>query len=330
MSFIDRFFGRHPKVKRVYDVLMEISDKTESTHLFMLSAGIAFNILVYLIPLFLVSIYVVNLLVDIDDLAVTVEQILFELLPPNESTEELLHSVVVEVGKITEHTAFFGVIGIIALLWVSSILISSVRLGLNTMFELPSEKFFLFYRLKDMLLTVIFCVLVLIYAYVVPATSLFSELLADFLPAPFQQFFSSTFLMAISATTSLLIFYFVYSYVPNKKLPRFIRYSSIAMSMVFIEISRNVFAWYISGVADYGKFYGGYAIVISVAIWIYYSSLIILFSGLLSKYLYDKFFNKEHKKLDVIIQETEMKEEKEVKAEKKEKKMKEQREEKKV
>jgi uncharacterized BrkB/YihY/UPF0761 family membrane protein len=53
-------------------------------------------------------------------------------------------------------------------------------------------------------------------------------------------------------------------------------------------LSRNVFAWYILQFGTYGKFYGTYAVLVSVAVWIYYLTLIMLFSVEISKFLYDK------------------------------------------
>ena len=63
-----------------------------------------------------------------------------------------------------------------------------------------------------------------------------------------------------------------------------------------IELSRHLFAWYISTVTDYGKFYGTYAVIVSIAIWVYYSSLIILLSAELGKYIYDNKWDRENLK----------------------------------
>ena len=78
--------------------------------------------------------------------------------------------------------------------------------------------------------------------------------------------------------------------MPNNKLPRVVVLLSTAICVVGMELSRIIFAWYISSVSNYGKFYGTYAVVMSMAVWIYYSSLIILLSAEISKYLYDMNF----------------------------------------
>ncbi|GAB1370343.1 hypothetical protein MASR1M45_04030 [Candidatus Kapaibacterium sp.] len=59
------------------------------------------------------------------------------------------------------------------------------------------------------------------------------------------------------------------------------------ISVIGIEASRYIFTWYISSLSNYGKFYGTYAVIISMAVWIYYSAVIILLSAEISKYIYD-------------------------------------------
>jgi uncharacterized BrkB/YihY/UPF0761 family membrane protein len=54
-----------------------------------------------------------------------------------------------------------------------------------------------------------------------------------------------------------------------------------------IEIARHGFGYYLSGVTAYGKFYGTYAIMALMALWIYYLTTIILLSAELSKFIYD-------------------------------------------
>jgi membrane protein len=84
------------------------------------------------------------------------------------------------------------------------------------------------------------------------------------------------------------MFLFIFRIVPNVLLPRKIVITSTIICVVSIEIARNLFAWYLTEIASYGKFYGTYAVIVSMAIWIYYSSLIILLSAEVSKFWYDK------------------------------------------
>jgi membrane protein len=91
----------------------------------------------------------------------------------------------------------------------------------------------------------------------------------------------------VSLTTSFLLIYFIYRWVPNQRIPRKPRIFATISTVIMIELSRHLFAWYLSSVSNYGKFYGTYAVIVSIAVWVYYSSLIILLSAELGKFIYD-------------------------------------------
>ena len=288
MNLIRQFKEKKGPVYKFYKEADNIFSRIDRHHLFMIAAGIAFNIIVYLIPLILIAIYVVRLIFNAQDISNTLETIMLDLLPPTESANQIIHKVVEEVDKILGHSTFFGWIGIGALLWLSSMLISSIRYGLNTIFELRSPKIFVFYKLRDIFLTLVITVLIFLYSYAVPLFTFVVEYIEIYFPSQFQEIFSGALIRGASITTSFIMFYFIYRIVPNYKLNRIVIFSSTVLCVFAIELARYVFAWYLTELSNYGRFYGTYAVIISMAIWIYYSALIILLSAEISKYFYDR------------------------------------------
>ncbi|MFP4527921.1 MAG: YihY/virulence factor BrkB family protein [Candidatus Kapaibacterium sp.] len=282
-------------IYRAYNELDGLFTRADQHHIYMLAAGIAFNILIYLIPLFLVAIFVVNLIFNIENIGITLRDLLQDLMPPTESAKDVMDTILSEANKILDNSRFFGLIGLGGLLWISSLLISSLRTSLNTIFELPSPKIFVLYRLKDILLIIVMAILILIYSYVVPSLSFILQLIEQYVPARVEWFLSGIVVAASSLIASFILFYFIFRFVPNVRLPREIRLMSTGMCVLLIEISRHIFAFYISEISNYGKFYGTYAVIISIAIWIYYSSLIILLSAEVSKYIFDRRHDKKAK-----------------------------------
>lgn len=298
MNIFRQFKEKKGGFYRFYREIVEISDRVDKHHIFMLAAGIAFNIIVYLIPLILIAIFIVNLVFNNQDISNSIEELLLDQLPPTESANSIIHTVVNEVSATFSHSSFFGYIGIGGLLWLSSMLVSSIRYGLNTIFELESPKIFVFYKLKDILLTIGITILIFLYSYVVPLLSIVNEVIEVievYFPQFIHDFISGTIIRFGSIFTSFLMFYFIYRLVPNYKLPKKLVYWSTIICVVAIEIARNLFAIYLTNLSNYGKFYGTYAVIVSMAVWIYYSSLIILLSAEISKYFYDR---KEKKKQD--------------------------------
>lgn len=275
-------------LKTIYNEVMEFSDQLDDNHTYMLAAGIAFNIVLYVIPLFLLSIYLVNAFIDINQLSDVIEKMLSDFLPPTKSSKEIIHTVLEEVKKINLHSNAAGIIGLVSLLWISSILVSSLRSGLNAIFHIPAKKIFIIYRLYDILLTIIITILILIYSYLVPIGNFVISFLESFFPDFIHKIISGALVTLISLVSSFVIFFFIYTFIPTKRMPFFVIFWSTVGCVVLIEIARHIFGWYISGISNYGKFYGTFAVVISMAIWIYYSSFILLFSGELVNFIYKK------------------------------------------
>ena len=257
-------------------------------HIFLLAAGIAFNILLYLIPLFLMAVYVIGLIYDVDVVLSSIIQGAKNILPIGMKSDDYVNAIVNEVKFILEKKNIAGIAGSITLLWLSSTLLSSIRAGLNEVYEIRSPKIFILYKLKDIFLSIVLAVLVLIISFVIPFISYIKAFLGDFLPSWLNGMFSFSLETAISLFISFILFFFMYHLIPSHKpSPRIALLSAIICS-IFLEISRYIFSYYSSNFADYGAFYGAYAIIVSLAIWLFYLSFIILFSGEIAKFIIDK------------------------------------------
>lgn len=58
--------------------------------------------------------------------------------------------------------------------------------------------------------------------------------------------------------------------------------------VVFWEIAKQVFAWYVSNFPSYNRFYGSLGAVMALLLWIFYSTNIFLFSAALAKAAFDR------------------------------------------
>lgn len=273
--------------KKVWKILGLLDERIDKHHSFMLASGIAFNIILYMLPLILVAVYVVGLIFGEQGILNLLTGTLTEYLPPSEANETIIMAISKEVSILLSYASVLGYVGIFILLWLSSALISSFRSALNAIYDMRSPHVFILYRVKDMFLTIVFTILILIYSYVLPIVSLLSEFISTHLPPTWETYASDTIFIITSLTTSFILFYFIFRFVPNKRIPRKPRVFATISSVLLIEIGRHVFAWYISTISAYGKFYGAYAVLVSVALWVYYSSLIIVMSAEVSKFFYD-------------------------------------------
>ncbi len=286
IKILDFLRIRNKTVRKIIGGIEEFFDRADRNHLFLLSSGIAFTIILYLIPLLLVAIYIVKIIFGIGSLTNFLVESLQAILPPNDETNALVKTIVTEAYTILDNSSIAGIIGIITLVWLSSTLFSSLRTGLNTVFKIEARQFFIVYRLRDMLLIVVLAVLILLSSYVFPILSLMTENLMEALPSMLSYILIKLFPL-FTFMVSFVLFYLLYRFVPTHRTPRQIRVMSTLMCVFMIEIARHIFAYYLSGVTTYGRFYGTYAIMALMALWIYYMTTIILLSAELSKFIYD-------------------------------------------
>ncbi|MFM2133716.1 MAG: Virulence factor BrkB, partial [Bacteroidota bacterium] len=101
-------------------------------------------------PLLLVGVYVAGRFVDIVVVTAIIQKTLYDTLPATESTRNLVASVLEEIQSIRNSSGTAGFVGLIILIWTSSALFSSLRTGLNAIFSIPTPKFFLVYKIKDL------------------------------------------------------------------------------------------------------------------------------------------------------------------------------------
>lgn len=280
------------RLKTIYTAIVEFGDRLSANHIFLLSSGIAFNILFCIIPLLLVAMGILGSLIDRETLGQTINRILTDSLPPNQFSSEMITGALSELRTAFQLSSVAGWIGGFALLWTSSALFSSLRTGLNAIFSISTQRFFLVYKFQDILLTLVLMALLLASTLVAPIVEFVSSAGKNVLPSVIFSWISGATVHLIGLASSMFFFYFLYRFIPNKKLPRFIVLSATMICAALWEVARFGFAWYLTNIGSFGKVYGVYAIIVTIAVWIYYSSLITLISAEAAKFWYEKKYGK--------------------------------------
>ncbi len=278
-------------LKKAYHVAYAIGDRADHHHIFLLAAGIAFNVILFILPTILVIMFIVGELVDPVVLTHSIQSFIRRMLPVDNSSKTIMRLVVQELQTALTSSGTIGWIGIPSLLWISSTLFSSLRTAVNGVFGIPEPGFFLKYKLKDIALMFMFTVLVLISSLSSATQALITTVVRSvsesFLPEYFFDFFYNALALGASLVITFLFFLFLYYFIPHRRLPKFVFWCSTIISTLLWEAAKFVFAWYVTNITSYGKIYGVYAVAVVVAIWLYYSSLILLLSGEIAQYWHD-------------------------------------------
>ena len=273
-------------LKRAWQLIYDFVDITDRRHIFLLSSGIAFNLLLCTIPLLLLIVSIVSGLLDVDKTKDTVETALMQFFPKNTQAPTLIGDVIEELGAIFSYSTVAGWIAGIALLWLSSALFSSLRTGLNAIFHVPTPKFFVLYKLKDMAFTIITVVMILLVTLLSPLLTLAEQYWRSAVQVDNTGFIFGFTVQAASLVATSALFLALYKLVPNKRLPWPIVLMSTGFAVALWELARMLFSWYVNSAANFSKFYGGYVALASFALWLYYSAFIFLLSAELGQYIY--------------------------------------------
>lgn len=279
------------KIRAAYNAAYAIADRADHHHIFLLAAGITFNVILFILPTILVIMFVAGTLVEPEIIANSIQSFIRRMLPVDSNSKTIMRIVVVELQAALTSTETIGWIGIPSLLWISTTLFSSLRTAINGIFGIPEPGFFLKYKIKDLALMFLFTVLVLLSSLssatqtiIMTAVRSVSQ---NFLPEYFFGFFYKALAMSVSVVITFSFFLFLYYFIPHRRLPRFVFWCSTILSTVLWEIAKYIFALYVTHIPTYGKIYGVYAVAVIVSIWLYYSSLILLLSAEIAQYWND-------------------------------------------
>jgi membrane protein len=285
-------------ITKTYHIVSDFVVQIERHHIFLLSAAVAFNVVLYIIPLILVGIYLTYLFFGTNNFNEVATNLLFTFLPETEQSYFFVSELLKETDKIFSLSSVVGWIGILTLLWLSSTVFSSLRSGLNVVFDAKTTKVFVLYKLKDILLTFILSFFVLLLGYILPFINLITKSLFDSLPDWLGSLLSKATLQITWITLYFVFFFFVYKFIPNRKLPFAIVLLSSIFCTILAEISRQIFTYYLLNIANYSRFYGAYGFIVAIVVWVYYLFFIILFSGELSTFIFHRRQNKNISKVD--------------------------------
>lgn len=260
--------------------LVRIVERMSDNHIFLSSAGIAFNTLLCFVPLTLVLFYVLGLYLDSESALATIYAYIegLNLFP---FQREMLKDVVDNVvHEFVSGSGIAGLVGIIGLIYTSSALFAAIRTVLNNIFHIPDTKNVVVSKLKDFaLLSIVGIMLLLINAALITMSVMLGATSSLFGWTPDSFVLRNLISNALTFVISYIGFYVMFYIIPDKRLPAKAIVLSSTVAALLWALARVGFEFYISRLWTIGKVYGSYSILVAAAIWIYYSGLTLLFSA---------------------------------------------------
>jgi len=265
-----KFFFKH--------YIMGLSNRIDEHHVFLLAGGLAFSLLVCVIPFFLIMFSVLGNILSSQNIQSQVNVAVDTIIPYDNYSEFVKKIIFTRINEVIAYKNIAGIIGAFGLLFAASGLFSSMRTILNKVFGIETDVHFLLGKLRDFALVIMVILIFFITTITSPILDLIIqaaqgfESLSFFRSTVFQHFLLSV----ISLVLIFIVFFILYITVPVRKLGRNTIFVSAVWAAALWEAAKQGFGYYLHHFATFGKIYGTYALIVVVAFWIYYSCIVFI------------------------------------------------------
>lgn len=253
-------------------------DRMDRHHIFLSGGGIAFSLFASIIPLTLIAFSFLGNLLDNESVEYQLMNLIEMIIPYPDYARHIHRVIMSRVPEVIEYKTIAGYIGVAGLFFISSGLFSSLRTILNSIFHFTEDKNILIGKLRDFGMVILLVIFLLLSIVIFPTVNILTNLAIE---SDLLKFFEINslleWLFSIGSTLIiLLMFYVFYKIIPYAKLGKRVPLVAAISSTILWEIARQVFGYYISQIATLNRIYGTYALVVVVAFWIYYSSILFI------------------------------------------------------
>jgi len=259
------------KLRLLWHALKKFNDDNG----FLLSSGLTFNLLVGLIPLFLLLLAFVGTYLYSDREVLNYIRRYLENMAPS-----LDPRIMKNILRVIRDRKIVGVLGIGGLIWTSIWVFSSLRTALNIIFQVKKGQGILRGIVIDLLMILL-----------VGSFHLASMILTSVMTYLKRYRFSFKSPLELGAVIGLFLkyiipfffsfwmFFLIYKILPNKKINFKTALQAALFTSLLWEGAKQFFGWYVLGLGGFIVIYGSLSALAIFVLWVYYSSTILLLGG---------------------------------------------------
>lgn len=261
-----------PTAILVWTMAREVILKFGRDNGLFLASGLAFSLLLYVIPLALLMISVLGYTVLESEQAMEeVQSVIRQFLPRSEQV------VAEHVGTIVADRGLLGIVGFISFLLFSTMVFGSIRHVLNSVFQAGPARSFLRGTAQDLFMMV-FCIALLIVTIGLASVETIVGNLGEHVPwarALWGQGMQVLdHIMAVMLGGTLILGLYRFSPIKTLKLGSLAVGAGVAV--VLFGLAKQGFAWYVHFAQASLVLYGALGAFLFFFVWLYYVSVVFL------------------------------------------------------
>ncbi len=254
-----------PIVRLAVRVAREMGND-DATHM---AAGVAYYAILSLFPLVLGLIFVFSLILESDRVEREMFHFFQSYLP---GTEDILAN---NVGSVKGARGVLGVVGVLGLFWSASALFGAISRAVNRAWDVHEDRPFYIAKVRHIIMAMTVGVLFLLSLGASSSVQFVEGIGLDrfnFLEHSLVSLLARLFPFVFT----LAIFLMIYKNVPNTITQWRYIWPGALLAAVCFEVGKILFLVYLDNFADYARVYGSLGAVISLLVWTYISSFILI------------------------------------------------------
>lgn len=263
-------FRRLKKIFKNFGLLWQTLRKFNDDNGFFLSSGIAFNILINLIPFILLLLALVGTYLYNDQEVLNHIRAYIRNVAP-----ALDPKIIGSLMDLIESRQIVGILGFVGLLWFSTWVFASLRIALDIVFRVEKSRGMLGAIGIDLLMILLAGIFLLV-SMILTSVVTFLQGYHGQIPVAIGPTIQWILKYLLPFLFTYCMFFFIYKIIPNTR----VHFASALQTALFIsllwELAKHLFGWYVVHLATYSIFYGSLSTVIIFVLWVYYSSMILV------------------------------------------------------
>ena len=259
--------------------------RIDDHHVFLNASGLAFELFLCIIPFMLIIFAVLGSILASNNIQYQINLLIDTIIPYYEYSEFVKKIIFTRINEVIEYKTLAGIIGGFGLFFAASGLFSSMRTILNQVFGITKNVNLILGKLRDFALVVMVILIFFLTTICAPIIDVLAQSAGQFEELAFFKapIFQHFFLSLLSFSIIFIVFSVLYITVPLKKLKKRSIVVSAFWAALLWETAKQLFGYYLYHFSSFGKIYGTYALVVVVAFWIYFSSVVFIIGAEIGK-----------------------------------------------
>ncbi|HSF14606.1 MAG TPA: YihY/virulence factor BrkB family protein [Vicinamibacteria bacterium] len=260
--------------RRAFRVVSGTARKFSEINGTFLGAGLAFYVVLYCFPLLLLFVTAFGYVLEGSAQAMAeVETLVEKLFPASE------RAVIETIESFSDYRGVLSLVTLGAFLLFGTFLFGAVRHVLNVVFAVETRRNFLRGFGADFMAMLGTGGLLALTVGLASGLALGLEIASRLAPRSWLEPGWAILARVLTFLFAGAVFYLLFRLLPGKTLSRRSLLDAALAGSILLEMSKWLFAWYVTEARDYARFYGALGGLVFFVIWIYYGSVVFVLAA---------------------------------------------------